>query len=359
MANQYRSYENKIFEIAELFNILSKLIQEENIKLEDVSLILTFKEDDIDDDKKIEWNELKDLTSFENKSLIIFFDGYDLKSIFLSNLYNDEIISIAIKSNSINKLKYIFTFMENELKLKKINKNKRTKKTKNNIQESKGIQTLLKGHKKNYGPIRLFKEDLEKIIELFDENFSYYEIKIDNSYKIQDKPSFDRVINKINKDSTNQFSISGSNDQYGLDLYLDLDKTSAFLKVKNEKDVSMAVFYQIDLILSTKEKKIIKYFTSDLTIGKYIFVMIFFYSISLNFTLILGINILFSFIALAFALITLLIIELLFFYRMSLIYLYDSKEKETFFKKNKEIIEIISIVIGMLSACITIIAYLV
>lgn len=295
MARQSKDYKNKKFVIGELSNALKKTMNSFSIDPDAVSIGYYFVIDGIDDNKKLTFGEAEMITAFEEDvTLQLFFTSTDFKdyiimlSVRSSSYYEKEVLRISIEFPTVEELKRAFSIIEMELNLESIseqdNKDKEIKSlitdTKDEDQnetlkksfeplqnsfdkEKSHINHIKKDYEKIYGPLRIFKEDLIFIMGLFQESYKHCEIKIDEYEGIKNKSDIDAIKAGINKDSTKNLRINGSNIQYGSNLTLRLSEHSARITVDDDKDVkSIGVLNQIDPILSKRENKILKFIDS-------------------------------------------------------------------------------------------------
>lgn len=382
MAHQSKNYENKKFSIQELSNALKKTFGLFKIDPDEVSIHCEFVINGIHDDKEMTFDEFDWITQFEDGfkfRLSVY--GDKLTSISLSKMYGAKanvlygkknILEVSLSADK-NELKKIFQSLEMELELIQILEDNNESETSNeliinsnndsvsqisedtsmfeipneeNINKFKKptIEYIKKEYDKEFGPVRLFKEDLIDIIILFKKSYKFIKITIDE-YKIQDESSLDLVISKINKDSTNELYIGGSDRDYGNDIYLRLGKHSASITVIDQKDSkSRGVLDQVAIIISKRENKILKFIGNFKVLGLTTFVVIlisilnFFNDYLGNITLILGFI----------PLIMVLISFYLTYNKHSLIYFFNSKEKNNFWKKNAEtiMVSVLATIIG-------------
>jgi hypothetical protein len=178
---------------------------------------------------------------------------------------------------------------------------------------------------------------------LFKNSYNYVEIQIDD-FKIQDESDIDDVKSGINKDSTQYLWIDGSDNEYGSNLILRLNKYSASITAKDDKDFkATGVLKEIDIILTQRENRILKFIDSTwgliisfiIVIAIMIIAIIILNSIYTNKSF--AINK--SFTLLLFAP-TLFLIMYLVLTRnhYSIIYLFNSNEKQHFLTKYREVI---------------------
>lgn len=201
------------------------------------------------------------------------------------------------------------------------------------------MEKVEKYYLKQYPILRIFKQDIKEITNIFKQNYEKIQI-IADGYKLNDITELDN----INKKEITDFSISSENH-----LSLSLSNDSAHLYLRNDEDTkARGIASRIDTILSKRVNRNLKLLTS--------------------FWMSMFVSVLFLFVYLAFpfnengilkvAIIVFFIIIYLYWIKWSekvtfknycLIYLYDSSPP-SFFERNKDkiILNIIFLILGAL-----------
>ena len=183
-------------------------------------------------------------------------------------------------------------------------------------------------YSKNYSALKLFREDLDEIINIFKNNFSEFDIEIDE-YIIDDISEID----EIKKEKTNRLSIETYENGYS---YLNLFKNYAILNISDKNDTKLlGVFHQLDELISKKEYTFLKIITSSWVF----YVMVTTIVIGL-YTILWSNTLLISFIIIIIPFLLILLIILIDFHmtlkKHSIIYLIHSTSKIGFFERNKD-----------------------
>lgn len=116
------------------------------------------------------------------------------------------------------------------------------------------MEKIKKYYSKPYPMLRLFKQDIEQLLKVFQENCKKVEICAEG-YKLDDICEMD----KIKKEGIVNFSISGMDPH----LSLDLSEHSARLYLSDEDDITLrGLESKIDLILSPRKRRVLSFFGS-------------------------------------------------------------------------------------------------
>lgn len=349
MATLSKKYKIKKFSLNELSNAVKNTYFSLNFDPDEVTIRYDYVIDGINDEKELSFKELEMITSIENSDLHFSYRSSNFYTqIMLSEdvtLYGDKFLRIGVGASSADLVKKTFSILEKELLLKEISNGiieSTTSETSKDADKSNldGVKQVKKDLTKHYSPIKLYKEDLISLINLFDENYKKCKVQIDN-YKIKDKDAIENIKAKMNKDWSKTLSISGSNS-YGYDINLNLSPYSAYINVNDDKDVkSLGVLYKIDTIISKRENILLKWI--NIHNNRYYGIIIISTVCSILIA-IFGRNLFGKSISLIIAIFfaffpIYMLLGMLFTYnRYNRIYLFNSNEKQHFLTKNRDII---------------------
>jgi hypothetical protein len=195
------------------------------------------------------------------------------------------------------------------------------------------VERIKRTYSKEYPILRLFKDDLEQIGSIFEENFEEYEIVADE-YKLNDISE----IVRIGKQKTSYFRISANNPF----MSLQISAISARLEFLDEDDIRLCgIASKIDSIL-TRRRSLLRILDSKWAqLPWYIVLFLTFVFFPLEYKVRVKL--------LPITLIVLYSLWLFLGYRVStkkhsLIYLYDSYSRLGFFRRNKD--QILLVVFG-------------
>jgi hypothetical protein len=379
MARFTKRFENKEFVYYEISNAIKSTFISFDFDPSEIQMQFDFIIDEISQSENLTFEKLEMLTSIKEGTELQFFamqhdieheNGKSLSIYLTLPIYDKNTIYIVITASTVEILKKALPILEDGLTLKEISKpNDKTIGVETpNLEEEFNLKEISKPNsevneidtpvivdknkndsqigyiyakklfKRKFGPIRMYKEDLEFIIKLFKEHYKFCRIRIDD--KIKDELGIEGVKTEIKKDWVTNIFIYGSDSRLGDNLDLNLGCNGANIIVYDEKDVkSMGVFHQVESRLSKKENKILKLVNSfkgfilicivllliitNIIFGNYLYGEENSFIINL-FLLVISI---FNVISLALAR-----------NRYSLIYLFYSNEKKHFLVQNRDII---------------------
>ncbi len=256
MPSQSKNYKNKNFIISELSKALKKTLTSINIDPDAFKIDYDFIFDGISDTKSLEYDAVDMITAIgEDESIRLYLNNVgQIYSISLKKgwmLSSNDILSIRISTPTVEELKKAFSTIETELNLENYEKksitnsnkddqdeavNKPLEPIKNSSEkENSHIEHIKKDYVKNFGPIRIYKEDLIYITKLFKNSYKKCDIQIDELI-IKDEFNVDAIKTELNKDSTKFFLIRGYDVRFGSNLTLRLSKYSATITANDNED---------------------------------------------------------------------------------------------------------------------------
>lgn len=222
------------------------------------------------------------------------------------------------------------------------------------------MKEVEKPYVKRYHAMRLYKDDLEKIVNIFESHFQDNIIVVDK-YELANISDID----KIKKKTVTKFSIKHHHrypqeTPYRTELLsLDLDHDKARLYLSNDADTYLlGIAAQIDTFLS-KRKNIVGFLTSPITSILEVVIFMVLFSIlnntpwryadhSFHSILLMTLTFVLLIAAILWAIWTIYIQN----WRYTLIYLTDSILKTNFFSRNRDQI-ILALTVGIFTAVIT------
>ena len=219
------------------------------------------------------------------------------------------------------------------------------------------MKEVEKPYIKRYQALRLYKNDLEEIVSIFERNSQENKIVVDK-YELTSISDID----KIKRKTVTKFSINHhhyTQEKLYRSVSLDLDRDHAMLYVSNDADTNLlGIASQIDTFL-LKKKNVAGFLTSPIVavLGTAIPAILFFvfssiswkYSDhSLNSVLLMTLTFTWPIVAIVWTVWTAYVRSR----KYTLIYLMDSTSKTSFFSRNKDQI-ILALTVGILTAVIT------